>query len=119
MASVKPGPSSIAETWADRRSSARRQPAVGTVYRMEPTRTREPAVGLVWNISASGLSMLLSESREPGDVLDGRLTTGNNCHDLAIQFQVAHVRLLDTGDYFVGGQFDHRLTDDEIRPFLF
>lgn len=118
MAVVKSGPSAMAETWADRRSSSRRQPAVGTVYRMEPSKDREPVVGLVWNISASGLSMLLSDSREPGDVLDGRLTTGNDSQDVPIQVQIAHVRRLDTGDFFVGGQFEHRLTDDQVRPFL-
>jgi hypothetical protein len=108
----------MSETWADRRGAARRQPAVGTVYRVEKTKVNDAAVGLVWNISASGLSMLLPESRDAGDVLRGRLATFNNRNELAIELQVSHVRQIETGDYFVGGQFDHRLSDEELRPFL-
>lgn len=118
MAAVKPASSASAETWADRRNAARRQPSVGTVYRVEKSKVHDTAVGLVWNISASGLSMLMPESRDPGDVLRGRLATVNDQHDMAVEVQVAHIRQIETGDYFVGGQFDHRLTDDEIRPFL-
>jgi hypothetical protein len=77
-----------------------------------------PRQGLVWNISLSGVSMLLPERVEPGTPLSGELVTTEDAGRLPVRMRVAHVCLLQTGDYFLGAQFDRPLTPDEMRPFL-
>jgi hypothetical protein len=102
----------------DRRAAPRRQPAMGTVCRLIPGPGEESAIGLVWNISTSGVSMLLTEPRETGTTLPGELLTVTGGHTLTVTMRVVHVRKLESGDYFLGAQFQRPLADDEMRPFV-
>src|SRR5215218_5226679 len=89
---------------ADRRIAPRRQPAIGTVCRFDPALDVGDAVGLVWNISATGVSMLVTEPPDAGAILAGQLEVEGG-HALPVLFRVVHVKELETGDYFVGGHF--------------
>ena len=104
-------------TAAERRVATRRQPAMGTVYRIDPPGDG-PDLGLVWNISVTGLSMLLPAPRPSGSRLSGVLETMTDGHALPVAMRVVHVKLLETGDYFVGGHLDRPLTEAEIKPFV-
>jgi len=99
---------------AERRTAARRQPALGTVCRLDPG----PGLGLVWNISSSGVSFLVHEAPARGASVRGVLATADEGFALPVSLRVAHVARLRTGDYVVGGQFDHPLAPDQMRPFL-
>ena len=99
---------------AERRSFVRRQPTVGTVCKLEP----RGGVGLVWNISTGGVSMLLCDSREPGASIRGVLATATEEFFLPVNVRVTHVAPIKTGDYLVGGQFDPPIAADEIKHFL-
>jgi hypothetical protein len=98
----------------ERRSGARRQPALGTICRLGDT----ARVGLVWNISSGGVSMLLNERLEPGATIQCELSSAEQGVDLPVTLRVAHVTQLRNGDYMVGGQFDRPLAAEEMRPFL-
>ena len=76
------------------------------------------AVGLVWNISASGVSMLLADPPGPGEELTGELTAGAAVEGLPVAVRVVHVRPVPTGDYFLGARFARPLSPEELRPFL-
>lgn len=104
----------VAAPVAERRVAVRRKPAVGTVCRFDGP----PGLGLIWNISSSGISMLLSEAAAPGTRLDGWLETVDGDDMVRVGLRVAHARRIETGDYFVGAAFDRPLTDDELRPFV-
>lgn len=110
-------PPSIA-TPADRRVAARRQPAMGTVCAITHPDHDDATTGLVWNISATGISMLVAEPWEAGTPLRGELTTIHGRHPLAVGMRVVHVKLLETGDYILGAHFDRALAADEIKPFV-
>lgn len=101
---------------AERRVATRRQPAMGSVFRLDTD--GPPEIGLIWNISLSGVSMLRNEPPAVGAHLTGLLETMTDAHALRVGMTVVHVKQLETGDYFVGGHFDRRLTDDELRPFV-
>jgi hypothetical protein len=103
---------------AERRTAPRRQPAMGTVCRLSTGPGKQDAIGLVWNISTSGVSMLLTEPREPGTTLPGELQTVTGGHTLPVTMRVVHVKKLESGDYFLGAQFQRPLADDEMRPFV-
>src|SRR5688572_30704052 len=100
----------------DRRVAPRRQPAIGTVCRLD-TDGGPPALALIWNISTTGISMLVSEPRPSGAVLSGVLETMTGAHALTISVRVVHLRQLGTGDYYVGAVFSRPLSEDELKPF--
>jgi hypothetical protein len=99
---------------SERRAATRRQAAVGTVCRLDPG----PGLGLVWNISSSGVSFLVHEALTRGASIRGVLATADDGVALPINLRVAHVALLRTGDYLVGGQFDRPLAPEQMQPFL-
>lgn len=112
---VQPAPSSSAE----RRIANRFQPAFGTVCRF---RNRGDSgyrtVGLVWNISETGVSMLLADPPKRGAELDAELTSELSNTGLPVTLRVVHVREMPIGDFFLGAQFDRPLEPDELKRFL-
>jgi hypothetical protein len=102
---------------SERRAATRRQPAVGTTCRLTLS-SGEVIVGLVWNISTSGLSMLVHCRLEIGTFLRGVLIAADEVSSLPIEFRVAHVGPLRTGDFIVGGPFLKPLEAGEMHPFV-
>jgi hypothetical protein len=112
-----PTPLSSTAPSAERRHAPRRQPAVDTVCRLSSS-GKTHGVGLVWNISAAGISMLLHERMQPGTTIDIELTTHDQSFSLPRQIRVAHVRSLLTGDYMMGAQFLEPLAPEEMQRFI-
>jgi hypothetical protein len=106
------------KTGADRRTSTRRQPTLGTVCRMEPRSGKDGGVGLVWNISTGGVSMLFNDRMERGATVKGVLATSTDGFTLPVKVRVTHVAHLQTGDYLIGCQFDKPIAADEMKHFL-
>lgn len=103
---------------AERRGKPRFQPTFGTVIRLLFP-DRSPTVGLVWNISETGISMLLAEPLGPGTEVAGELDSdGGGGAALRVIFRVVHLRELPNGDYFLGGQFLRPLSLKELGPFV-
>ncbi len=102
----------------ERRAATRRQPALGTVCHLAGDASEELGLGLVWNISRSGVSMLLPRALQPGTVVRADLAAANDAYSLPIKLRVAHVARLQTGDYFLGAQFERELGAEEMQPFL-
>src|SRR5260221_11210340 len=92
---------------AQRRVAHRFQPAFGTVCRLGPPSETDPAVvGLVWDISETGVSMLLGHPTKAGSQIVGELTAGTGGQALPVTLRVVHVRPIQTGDFVLGAQFD-------------
>lgn len=102
----------------DRRVAPRFQPAFGTIYRFKHSENEDHAVGLVWNISQTGVSMLLAVPPERGGIMPGELTTESGGPGLNIDLRVVHIRTLTTGDYLLGAQFSRPLDPEEMKQFL-
>jgi hypothetical protein len=102
----------------DRRIAPRFQPAFGTTYRFKVDGSDQLTVGLVLNISQTGVSMLLVDPPERGLVLPGELSTETGGSDLTISLRIVHVRKVSTGDYLLGAQFNRPLNDEEMKQFL-
>jgi PilZ domain len=103
----------------ERRVAPRFQPAHGTVCQIELDGPSDKAfVGLVWNISKTGMSMLVGNPPKAGSELPGRLFTEAGEHMLAVILRVIHIRPIQTGDYFVGAQFTRPLKPEEMQFFL-
>jgi len=103
---------------SERRVAIRRQPTMGTVLRLPSPPRESPGVGLVWNISTSGVSLLLNEPIQPGTLLTGELATLDDATILPVRLRVMHLAKLRTGDYCVGGQFDRELRAEEMQPYI-
>src|SRR5579872_5046367 len=97
----------------DRRIAPRFQPAFGTIYRFRQPENDHFGMGLVWNISQTGVSMLLAEPPTRGGIVPGELTTESGGPALTIAVKVVHVRPLSTGDFLLGAQFSRPLEPDE------
>ena len=102
---------------AERRVAVRRQPTVGTVCHLHPP-TGQDLLGLVWNISTSGVSMLLHQRLEVGTILGAELRAAKEENALAVTLRVAHVSQLRTGDYILGAQLVRPLQPHEMQRFL-
>jgi hypothetical protein len=102
---------------AERRAAPRRQPAVNTIFRFASGGGPQ-ALALVWNISATGISVLVPEPHAPALVLTGYLDTTQGDHVRAVTLHVVHCKRLETGDYALGARFETPLTEEELRPFV-
>ncbi|HEY2784418.1 MAG TPA: PilZ domain-containing protein [Fimbriiglobus sp.] len=104
---------------SDRRVAPRFRPAFGTLCRFDPVGGKGlSAVGLVCDISQTGVSMLIATPPDPGAVITGELALESGEPHLSVVFRVIHVRPVSTGDYLLGAQFHRILDTEELRPFL-
>jgi len=106
------------KTVVNRRLYQRRQPTLGTVCQLESANDDAPGLGLVWNISNGGVSMLLNCPVDRGVTIKGQLATSMDGFSLPVTMRVAHIAALSTGDFLVGTQFDQPLTDEQLGHFL-
>ena len=100
----------------DRRAAPRFRPAHGTVCRFG--HLPDARLGLVWDISTSGVSMLMTDPPAPGTFLAGELTGEDVAVGLPVLLRAVHVRPASTGDFILGAQFVRPLTELELTPFL-
>ncbi len=102
----------------NRRTAPRRQATLGTICRLTDGPATAARLGLVWNISASGVSMLIDDPPQAGTVLPAVLATVDERGTLPVTLRVVHVMPIRTGDYFLGAQFEQPLEPAQMRPFL-
>jgi hypothetical protein len=112
-------PSEPAKSPAERRIAPRLQPAFGTVCRLgRKVGDDHDTIGLVWNISETGVSMLLADPPERGTELAGELAAETGGEGFPVNVRVVHIRQVPTGDYFIGAQFTRPLAADELSRFV-
>lgn len=103
----------------DRRIAPRLQPAFRTICRLDlPGPAGLPTIGLVWNLSETGLSMLMAEPPSLGVELSGELLPEEGGTGLHVSLRIVHVRPSSTGDYILGARFGNRLQADALQTFL-
>lgn len=102
----------------ERRVAPRRQPAIGTVYRLDADEGGLSVVLLVWNISRSGMSLLSPSTRATGAELSGFVERTEGTEQVRIAVRVVHSKQLETGDFYLGCQFARPLTPDELKHFV-
>ena len=105
-------------TFAERRRAVRRRPAHNTICRLSNRDDNsEIGCGLVWNLSTTGISLLLNVPLQPGTWVRAELQNHVGETRL-VAIRVVHLNRLRTGDYVLGGQFAQPLDDDELTPFV-
>ena len=118
MSTATATPATIPTSSAERRVAPRRQPAMGTVCRLDSEDGGPAALALVWNISTTGISVLVADPRLTGSHLSGYLEKTEGDHMQRVAMRVVHTKKLETGDYFLGAHFDQPLTAEELKPFV-
>ncbi len=91
---------------------------MGTICRIDSGGSGKPTIGLLWNISVTGVSMLLHEPLEAGSTVSGMLETLTGNHTLPVSGRVIHLKQLETGDYFMGAHFAQPIRDEDMKPFV-
>ena len=117
MSTATATPPSIPASDTERRVAPRRQPAMGTMCRLDDDGARS-VLALVWNISRTGISVLVAHPRPAGTVLTGYLEKTEGDHMQRVAMKVIHVKKLEAGDFFLGAHFDQPLTAEELKPFV-
>ena len=100
------------------RRRAPRYPALHTLCQLFSSEGSLLGSGLVWNISQTGVSMLVGVALVAGASVEVELIGGGGSTRLRIALQVIHRSQIQTGDFIVGGQFGRRLEENELTPFL-
>jgi len=110
---------SVTDTVTERRIAPRLQPAFRTVCRLNHTGAGGyPAIGLVWNLSETGVSMMMADPPKPGIELTGELAPEDGGPGVPITLRVVHVKPISTGDFFLGARFNSPLDTDKMQAFL-
>jgi len=102
---------------SERRIAPRLQPAFGTICKLRPA-DGTPAIGLVCNLSETGVSMFVADPPAKGEEMEAELAPEDGGPGLAITLRVVHVRRTPTGDFCLGAQFTRPLGVEEIQQFL-
>jgi len=103
----------------ERRIASRLTPGAGTVCRLDSVDAKsQPTIGLVWNISLSGVSMLFGTPPKTGDILTGELVSDSGRATLQVIMRAVHAKPIPTGDFIVGAQFLRELTQAELELFV-
>ena len=102
----------------ERRRAPRRQPTQGTTCNLLGSDGNSLGTALVWNMSTSGVSMLVAAQMEAGKEVRGELCPARGDGKVAINLRVTHVSKIRTGDFFLGAQFNRPLSNEELTPFL-
>lgn len=104
---------------SDRRIAPRLQPAFRTICRLDrPSPAGMHSIGLVWNLSETGLSMLMADPPSPGAEFTGELIPEEGGNALPVNLRIMHVRPSSTGDFILGARFGNRLEPDAMQTFL-
>jgi hypothetical protein len=104
-------------TLFDRRRAARRRPAQeDIVCRLSGIADENLGRGPVWNLSTTGISVVLNAKLEPGTLARAELVRPDGA-TLCRVLRVVHVTRLGTGDYVLGGHFSRPLDAAELRRF--
>ncbi|MSR53870.1 MAG: PilZ domain-containing protein [Gemmataceae bacterium] len=112
-------PPSTDPATSDRRSAPRLQPAFRTICRLDRHGPAGmPCIGLVWNLSETGLSMLMADPPSPGAEFSAELLPEEGGNGLPVNLRIVHVRPSSTGDYILGARFENRLQPEALQMFL-
>ncbi len=78
----------------------------------------QKAGGWVHNLSVKGIGLLADQEHRPGTLLRALVVNAAHVYALSVEVEVVRCMRLVTGEYFIGGQFRHVLSPDELRPFM-
>jgi 3-deoxy-D-arabino-heptulosonate 7-phosphate (DAHP) synthase class II len=120
--SDRPGSSSTdpaeSEGGIERRASTRYPCNLATSCRLGATVKGDSHPARVRNISAGGISLVLSQPALSGDLVAVDLRSMTRNFARTLQVRVIYCIEHPSGDYILGGAFVNPLTEDEVKAFL-
>jgi len=113
---AKGGPAAPSE--ANRRESVRYNINLDTSCLLIAALEGDSSPVRVRNISAGGISLVLSHGVEPDTLLTVQLLNRPRMFLCKIDVRITYVVEHPSGDWILGGAFTRKLTDDELRSIL-
>jgi hypothetical protein len=102
----------------ERRASTRYPCNLATSCRLAASVKQEPRSARVRNISAGGISLVLSHEFASGDIIAVELRSMTRSFVREFKLRVIYCIEHPSGDYILGGSFTSPLTDEEVTAFL-
>ncbi len=104
---------------AERRIATRFQPAFATICRLfRNGEKKRPVAGLVWNLSETGVSMLIAGDLKPGEQMTAELEAESGGPAVRVVLRVVHTSPVPTGDRLIGARFTEALDAAAIQTFV-
>jgi hypothetical protein len=117
--SSRPLPPRLAERKrAERRTANRIRPLSLMACRISHPDGSPVGMGVVHDLSTTGVCLLVGVGRKPGDLLEVLLTNAGCTYALSIRLEVVRCHSLVSGAFYVAGRFDHALEPLEMQPLL-
>lgn len=102
----------------ERRASTRYPCNLSTSCRLVASIEGDAYPARVRNISAGGISLVMSHEFESGDTVAIELRSMTRNFSRQLKVRVIYCIEHPSGDYIAGGSFVNPLTDDEVKAFL-
>jgi hypothetical protein len=102
----------------ERRAACRLRPALPTTCQIRLPDDTVLARGQVYDLSATGVCLVIDRGWEPGEELGVLLVNAACTYALAMPLEVVRSSRLPTGHHSVAGRFRRALDPAELQPFL-
>src|ERR1700682_2143932 len=103
----------------ERRNARRCAPSRVTTCSLSTLDGQDLGTAQVYNLSAGGMGLLVPESIKPGTTVRVTVTNAMCTFFLSLDLFVVRCMRVPAGkDHFLGGQFERRLTCEELQPFI-
>jgi hypothetical protein len=115
----RPGVRPAVQVSGMERRTSRRHTCLATHQRLTATVGDTFVLAKIRNISAEGISLIMSRPVEAGSILSVDLIdTKTDQFSRTLQVKVVYSVEHPNGDWIMGGSFSSRLSDAEVRQFL-
>jgi hypothetical protein len=102
----------------ERRAATRIRPPLPMMVQARLPGGEIQPLGVVHDISSTGLSLLARQPWNPGDQFHLLLTNAACTFALTIQMEIVRCHQLMNGEHYVAGRFDRALGPLEMQAFL-
>jgi hypothetical protein len=103
----------------ERRNARRCAPSRVTTCSISTMEGQHLTNAQVYNLSSVGMGLLVAEPIKPGTTVRVSVTNAMCTFYLSLELFVVRCMRVPAGkDHFLGGQFERRLTCEELQPFI-
>jgi hypothetical protein len=114
----RPDDQNVPVQGAERRAWIRYPRRLTTIWQLFGSRQEETWTASLFDISQTGVGVIVNRSFPPATVLTVRLQTGTRQFSKTMLVRVKHCSARENGEWLVGCTFVVKLKDSELKEFI-